>query len=429
MTDLTLSRSPDIIHRDLARRDLAPGLLQVLQQAVALRFLLGLLSAIMAAALAISGRMPEVYVVRWVLVYVVLESTALLVMVLVPAFRGWLGAWFLPVTLGWILLAPLVQQGLTLVLAEGTSAVGTGVVAVGLEAVWLAIPVVLAAWQYGRRGWRVSMAVLFSGYVLLGMLVGSDLALLSDYVLITIGRLGMVALLGYVVMRLVTALQGEQEALVEANRQLARRAATVEQLTEIRERNRLARELHDTLAHSLTGLSVQLQALGTLMAHDSAAAAKLLEEAQATVRNGTRESRRAIQALRATPLEDLGLTEALRQLCRQYADRTGLAFTCDLAEVQALDPLTEQALYRVASAALANVEQHAAASTVSVRLARLEEDRLRLSIKDDGVGFDMAAVPKERYGLAGMRERAALIGATLQIDSVPGQGTEILLQT
>ena len=91
--------------------------------------------------------------------------------------------------------------------------------------------------------------------------------------------------MGWVVVRLVSVLRSEHDALIQANRQLAQRAATIGQLTESRERNRLARELHDTLAHSLTGVSVQLQALGTLMEHDQPEAAKAqLKETQTTVR-------------------------------------------------------------------------------------------------------------------------------------------------
>ena len=235
-------------------------------------------------------------------------------------------------------------------------------------------------------------------------------------------------MLGYVVLQLVNGLRSEHLRLVAANRQLAQRAATVEQLAEIRERNRLARELHDILAHSLTGLSVQLKALDTLMTHDPDAARGQLKEAQATVRSGIQESRRAIQALRATPLEDLGLSEALRQLCRKLAERTGLECGCDIAEVGVLDPLTEQTIYRVAETALNNVEQHAAADEVSVSLALAPEDRVRLEVRDNGIGFDFAAVPRDRYGLAGMIERAQLIGAALRVNSAPGQGTEVVME-
>ena len=153
-----------------------------------------------------------------------------------------------------------------------------------------------------------------------------------------------------------------------------------------------------------------------------------LKEAQATVRSGIQESRRAIQALRATPLEDLGLSEALRQLCRKLVERTGLECGCDIAEVGVLDPLTEQTIYRVAETALNNVEQHAAADEARVSLALAPEGRIRLEVRDNGIGFDSAVVPRDRYGLAGMIERAQLIGAALRVNSAPGQGTEVVME-
>ncbi len=294
----------------------------------------------------------------------------------------------------------------------------------------LVIPVILATWQYGRRGWIASLAVLAIGQLLLTLLIGQDAIQIGIYLVAAAGRLAMIALLGYIVMQLVAALRAEHDALSTANRRLAQRAATVEQLAESRERNRLARELHDTLAHSLTGLSVQLQAVGTLRQADPPAAEVQLKAAQATVRSGIQESRRAIQALRAAPLEELGLAEALRQLCRRFAERSETPATCDVAEVSVLDPLTEQAIYRVAEAALANVERHAAASQVRVSLARAARaGSLRLEITDNGMGFDPSAVVADRYGLTGMAEWAELAGADLHIDSAPGQGTRIILET
>jgi signal transduction histidine kinase len=228
---------------------------------------------------------------------------------------------------------------------------------------------------------------------------------------------------------LVTALRADHQRLAAANRQLAQRAATAEQLAESRERNRLARELHDTLAHSLTGLSVQLKALETLLVHDPARAHVQLLETQGTVRTGLQEVRRAIQALRATPLEDLGLAEALRQLCTRLSERSGAVVRHDIADLPSLDPLTEQTIYRIAETALANVEQHAGAATITVRLKPAPDGRLQLEVTDDGVGFDPASVPDNRFGLAGMAERAQLIGAAFHIEATPGKGARVLLET
>ena len=409
---------------------LAPGLLPVLQTLVALRFALVLLGGgllVFVFGPAIGHAPPDQAL--WMAGFVMTESALLLVFVLWPTVRERLGSRFLPIALGWLLLFPLVMD--IVVSYTGSSGIveppgREALAGVGIESVWMAAPVALAAWQYGRKGWLWAMGALVSSAAFFGLLLlGKDIYEFAGYALGGVARLGAIGLLGWVVMRLVTALQSEHQSLLDANRRLTQRAATIEQLAESRERNRLARELHDTLAHSLTGVSVQLQALDTLMQYDPAAAEIQLKETQTTVREGISESRRAIEALRATPLEDLGLSEALRQLCRKYGERTGLDFHCDIDDAQALDPLTEQAIYRVAEAALSNVVKHAAATEVSVRL--MTEPVLRLEITDNGVGFDPKTTPTDRYGLAGMAERAELLGATLAIESAPGQGTTIVM--
>ncbi len=413
-----------------AQGGIAPGLLRVLRQAVALRLVMAVMAMMVFSFARASGLLTQPGAV-WLPWMLVIEAAAFLVFVLWDRVQQALRSWFLPAALGWFLVVPLIEQALIVrsLPAEALARIGRdGLPGIGFEALFMVIPVILATWQYGRRGLLAALGILGAGQILLTPLAGSDAAGAAIYLLGVSGRLAMIALLGYVVLQLVNGLRSEHLQLVAANRQLAQRAATVEQLAEIRERNRLARELHDTLAHSLTGLSVQLKALDTLMTYDPDAARGQLKEAQATVRSGIQESRRAIQALRATPLEDLGLSEALRQLCDKLADRTGLDCGCDIAEVGVLDPLTEQAIYRVAETALNNVEQHAAANEVSVSLALAPEDRVRLEVRDNGVGFDLAAVPQDRYGLAGMIERAELIGAALRVDSAPGKGTEVVLE-
>lgn len=408
---------------------LAPGLLTVLQQAAAFRFLLLLVAGALFTALSLTGNIPGG---RW-LGLLGLTEAALFV-----AFTGWLrvrqslGVWFLPAALGWFMLAPFVEQAIFVIAQSAVAPAPTGrgaFAGVGGEAIWLGVPVILAAWQYGKRGWFWAMTGLIIGHIALGFVLIGDLISLGNYTLNSAGRVGMIALLGYIVMRLATSLQGEHHALVEANRELKRRAATVEQLAESRERNRFARELHDTLAHSLTGLNVQLQAVDTLLNHDPDAARAQLKDAQTTARSGAQEARRAVQALRATPLEDLGLSEALRQLCRRQAERTGIAFACAIDDIATLDPLTEQAIYRVTEQALANIEQHAAARNVRVSLTRVGGNQyLRLEVRDDGLGFDPAKVSADRFGLAGMAERAALLNGRLRIESAAGQGASVILE-
>lgn len=407
---------------------IAPGLLRVLRQAAALRFILAALGLTAYLAARATGRIADVAATRLLWEFAA-QGALYLAFVMWDGTQRWLRRWFLPLVLGWFLIAPIVEQALIYRnMPAVTLSPAGGPAGIGFEGLFVVIPAILATWQYGRRGLIGSLAVLLVGQILLAPLSGLRGFNLAFYLLSSLGRVAMMALLGYVVLQLVTALRLEHQQLAQANRQLSQRAATAEQLAESRERNRLARELHDTLAHSLTGLSVQLKALETLLSRDPAGAAAQLKDAQSTVKIGLQEARRAIQALRASPLEDLGLSEALRQMGARMAERTGLALEHRISEVGALDPLTEQALYRVAEAALANVEQHAGAECVTVTLAQVGPDGVRLEVRDDGVGFDPTARPTDRFGIAGMYERAELIGAALSIVSASGQGTTVALE-
>ena len=193
------------------------------------------------------------------------------------------------------------------------------------------------------------------------------------------------------------------------------------------ERNRLARELHDTLAHSLSGVSVQLEAAQALWERDDTAARKMVDQALHSTRQGLAEARRALQALRASSLDDLGLGLAVCTLAKSVAARANLRLTLDVpGHLEPLTPEVEQAVYRVAQEVLSNVARHADASQVSVALAR-HNGQITLTIRDDGRGFDPAEVEEGHYGLRGLRERAAMLGGTLVIDSHQQQGTTVTL--
>jgi signal transduction histidine kinase len=261
--------------------------------------------------------------------------------------------------------------------------------------------------------------------------VGISLWLLpeGDLSRISVAQTLMRILLLYLVPLIVSILaereRHQHTRLEKAHRRLRRHAAAMEQLAVSRERNRMARDLHDTLAHSLSALTVQLEALRTLMTNDPPAARQAVVEIAMLARHGLEESRDAIQALRSDPVETLGLTGALRETMQALQARTGVQTNLSTAgEESHVTPEEAQALYRIAEEALSNVERHAKAQRVEVRLD-FGADRIDLMVRDDGTGFDPEMVELERYGLTGMHERADMIGATLDIKDHPRGGTEV----
>lgn len=301
-----------------------------------------------------------------------------------------------------------------------------------LGLLFVMVPVVLASWQYSFRGMWLSLGLAGLFYLITPLFLPPDAFTWGIYAVRGFVLLGTTLIVAFIVSTLATAQRREQAAVAAANRKLAQQTAVMEQLAISQERNRMARELHDTLAHSLSGTAVQLQAVLTLLKHDPEAATTELTEAQRQIRRGLEESRRAIGALRASPLEELGLAEAVRQRAHNLAERAQLTLHCHLDDMlPTLPPLTEQTLYRIAEESLLNVEKHAQASEVGVWFGQRSSVNgnwyeVILEVWDNGVGFDVErAMSNGRYGLIGMAERTALVGADLQIESEPGKGTRV----
>jgi signal transduction histidine kinase len=230
--------------------------------------------------------------------------------------------------------------------------------------------------------------------------------------------------LGYVVTRLIKAQRGQRRELAEANQKLVRHAATLEQLTISRERIRLSRELHDTLAHTLSALAVQIDAVMTVWEPIPAQAREMLEGMLGATRSGLEETRRTLGALRASPLEEMGLALALRAMVEDFASRNGLYLDLEVPEnLDDLPPEVEQCYFRVTQEVLENIDRHADASRLRVDMVH-DSRGLVLKIEDNGGGFDVKNVSDYNgLGIKGIQERADLIGAELKLVSQPGQGT------
>jgi two-component system NarL family sensor kinase len=193
------------------------------------------------------------------------------------------------------------------------------------------------------------------------------------------------------------------------------------------ERNRLAREIHDTLAQSLAGIALQLETAEELskVGADLAQIQRTIHKALYLTRISLDEARRSVLDLRAAPLEGRTLAEALSVLAENSAQ---VKVRCEvIGGTSPLPVRIEAGLYRIAQEALANVEQHAQAQQATLRLATLP-DQVTLTIEDDGRGFDQEQISSNRFGLVGLNERARLLGGRLQVHSDPGSGTIIEVQ-
>ena len=188
------------------------------------------------------------------------------------------------------------------------------------------------------------------------------------------------------------------------------------------ERSRIARELHDEVGQTLTGVMLQVEGLAP---HVPAALDEQLDELRETARRGTEEVRQIARRLRPEALEDLGLQSALAALATAFGEHAHVRV---VRRLQPLPPLSEEqelVVYRVAQEALTNVARHARATTVELGLRR-DDGGIVLTVRDDGRGITPAAQSSSQ-GVRGMRERAMLIGAHLAITGAPGRGTTVEL--
>lgn len=216
-----------------------------------------------------------------------------------------------------------------------------------------------------------------------------------------------------------------QRQVEERSRLQESLAAAERKAGQLEERQRLAREIHDTLAQGFAGVIVHLETAEQTASLEGSPAKSHMDMARSVAREGLEEARRMLAALRPEILEQRGLPEALGRVCRDWSGRTGVSATLSVTGVAApMHPEIELAILRSVQEALTNVARHAQARTAAVTLSYME-DLLVLDVQDDGKGFVPGPAGGNSFGLAGMRERAKGLSGTFSLESVPGEGTTI----
>lgn len=196
------------------------------------------------------------------------------------------------------------------------------------------------------------------------------------------------------------------------------------------ERKRIARELHDELGQSLTGLALQSERMEQIITTDPDLACEQLSQTRELIGKTTQQMYELILALRPSVLDDLGLAAALRSLAKRVLPVDGFEFQLDSSQLtDRLPPSIEIALYRIFQEALSNVVKHSHADQVVITLAQ-RDGHFEGKISDNGRGFDPQSIDLEAgshrgLGLLGIQERAAQCGGTIEINSMPGKGTSI----
>jgi two-component system, NarL family, sensor histidine kinase LiaS len=209
-------------------------------------------------------------------------------------------------------------------------------------------------------------------------------------------------------------------------RELQNLLLTRQKLATLEERNRLARDLHDSVKQQVFAVSMQIGATKYLLRRDVDGAEVRLNEAEKLVRQAQQELTALIRELRPAALEGKGFVVALRELATQWAQQTTIVANVSVEGTQPLPLVVEEALFRIAQEALANVARHSKANLVQISL-KTTDDAVTLSIIDNGQGFDTTAQEASGVGLHSMQERMKPLGGEVQIKSVFGKGTQIIV--
>lgn len=296
--------------------------------------------------------------------------------------------------------------------------------------VWLVL-MPLVAHAVLLLGW---LGVSVVSTVSIALVVGHAVVVAGERVAVQAGVGVTIAMAFVVLFANVTRLELQararserlREELAEAHRRLAEYAVQAAELAASRERNRLAREIHDSLGHSLTVVSVQLEAAELVLERDAEDARARIRRARDLAREGLAEVRRSVGALRSSPLDGRPLPAAIESLVAGDGEPAVACRT--LGEPRELPEAAALTLYRGAQEALTNARRHARARRVEVTLDYRQPDAVRLVVADDGVGAPEPGAQESEvsaprgFGLLGLRERAQVVAGRVEVRSAPGAG-------
>ena len=211
-----------------------------------------------------------------------------------------------------------------------------------------------------------------------------------------------------------------RQRLADANQQLQEYSQTIEELATLQERNRIARDIHDSLGHALTSLNIQMQTAVKLWEKEPTQAHSFLTQAQSLGKTAMQEVRKSISTLREDPKEDKPLEARIETLVDDYRKGTGLLICTNITRCGSVTKPVAKTVYRIVQESLTNTFKYAEATEVSIELKTTPKE-LNLTIKDNGKGFN-SKQKRSGFGLKGMQERVATVNGQFRLTTSPGKG-------
>lgn len=236
---------------------------------------------------------------------------------------------------------------------------------------------------------------------------------------------GLVLVFLQLLVDAVLAERRSRDELAQANAQLRRYATRIEDIATLQERNRIAREIHDSLGHSLITFNLHLEAALRLLESNPAEAKDFLIEVKQVAATALQDVRQSVATLRSNPLQGQSLEDAIASLIQEFHKSTGILPDCQINLSHSVTPDVKMASYRIIQESLTNIYKHAKATEVSIQI--WTDSQFHLMIQDNGKGFDVTQ-NTTGFGLQGMRERTQALGGHFRINTAPGQGCQVIVE-
>jgi signal transduction histidine kinase len=283
--------------------------------------------------------------------------------------------------------------------------------------------------------WAASLVIAVS-FILAWRFVGfsGEFTMASVSILVSFLLSGFFAiLLGLFIESIMRQTSEKQKMIEELETARDELARAERQAGVLEERQRLAGEIHDTLAQGFTSVVLHLEAAEQALERDPASARQHIDQARSTARDNLSEARRFVWALRPDMVQRETFDLALQRVAQRWSEESNLPARVEISgESRPLTPPIEATLLRAAQEGLANVYKHARAAQVTVTLTYMD-DEIILDVQDDGAGFDPQVAPQQArlehsgYGLLSLQERASQLGGSLTVESAPGEGTTLVM--
>ena len=373
----------------------------------------------------ISGRLIELVNYRAIFLLMLIALSGYMA---IPFFRQRLGKTYVPVFIFLLSLTPTLSTTVDFWFSPSEPPTPYLIGEFYRELPFIMAAVIFTAWFYSLRGIIIYALIMTALNIALYQLRQQFFELPAETWHLVGMRFGTIIFIGYILALMVNYARNQGDSLAKSNAQLINYSETLEQLAANREREAMARELHDTLSHSLTALTIQLEVTKALIDQDSDQAKQSLQTALDTARDGLKETRCALQHLRSGQVEQQGLVAGLHKLQTDIRPDLTLQLTLPSEQqIEALPAKLQNTLYRIAQEAMRNAEKHSQAHHLAITLI-CDNDQVQLTIVDDGRGFAVENHEKNGFGLRGMKERAMLANGSLTIHSTPAEGTEVNAQ-